>query len=161
MKKRWSTLCTITCKQFKFFEKYKIIFDHIDMQRQTISQLIYSLKMSLTPEETNRFIFWEKFRLRNLPCTECSHLYTCNVFCVISESVPVTLEIADPSGRHKRSAGETTPDNIQVKVTSPSDVTILYVRRVRRHVTTPKIYSATKNGFIEEETMKAGVRIWH
>lgn len=75
------------------------------------------------------------------------------------ESVPVTLEIADPSGRHKRSAGETTPDNIQVKVTSPSDVTILYVRRVRRHVTTPKIYSATKNGFIEEETMKAGESI--
>uniref|UniRef100_K1QGA1 ADAM family mig-17 n=1 Tax=Magallana gigas TaxID=29159 RepID=K1QGA1_MAGGI len=72
------------------------------------------------------------------------------------ESVPVTLEIHDPTGRQKRSAGETTAENIQVKVTSPSDVTILYVKRERRHVTTPKIYSATKNGFFEEETMKAG-----
>lgn len=86
-------------------------------------------------------------------------LLTCKFYGVISESVPVTLEIHDPTGRQKRSAGETTAENIQVKVTSPSDVTILYVKRERRHVTTPKIYSATKNGFFEEETMKAGVRI--
>lgn len=78
---------------------------------------------------------------------------------VISEPVPVTLEIQGPSGRYRRNAGGATPpDNIRLIVSSPYDVTTLYVRRVRRNAKQPRIYSATKHGFIKEETVSTAVR---
>ncbi|XP_061183054.1 A disintegrin and metalloproteinase with thrombospondin motifs 10-like [Saccostrea echinata] len=77
------------------------------------------------------------------------------------ESMPVILEIHDSSGRYRRSLDDTPPENLHVKITTNSDVTSLYVRRKRRHVTQPKIYSATKNGFIQEETVQTGKSIFY
>ncbi|XP_062605570.1 metalloprotease mig-17-like isoform X2 [Saccostrea cucullata] len=78
-----------------------------------------------------------------------------------TEAVPVTLEIHDPSGRFRRSLDNTPPENLHVKMTTSSGVTSLYAQRKRRHVTQPRIYSATKNGFIQEESVHTGESIFY
>ena len=78
-------------------------------------------------------------------------------YVIETEEVEVLFRVPDHA-RHRRGVGD-TPLSVHVDIRTNGGTVPLRLRRIRRHIPDPKLFSSSKNGLVQESLSTSNVSI--